>query len=273
MVDGSYWSWGDNRSGQQGKLASEVPYSNTPRVVISPANFVIADFRAEWVITLIGTNSGYHASSGIWVNYYFSGILPTGEIFSDVSLGGYDYGGASVSASTAIVSSTIGRIYQYGGPTGSCNTNYGRVRSDGQFGERWFVDPVQSGSKLLIDSTTTTSITGAISVKVNTPFTVQAANVKTNCFPTSELTFAWDKDGNGSYETPDTPTVGDTGYLGLNASFNFATAGRRNVRLALHLQRWIQVPRLLYQMATQRLHLLPLEVFTPGVQIVTVNWE
>ena len=226
MVDGSYWSWGDNRSGQQGKLASEVQYSNTPRIIISPLNFVINEIRTENTITLIGANSAYFAYSGYWDNYLFTNAgVTAGETFSDTSI--------NESNNMSLIATSSGRVFQYNGPTGSCLSRTGRVRSDGQFGERWFVDPVQSGSKLLIDSSTTTSITGAISVKVNTPFTVQAANVKTNCYPTSELTFAWDKDGNGSYETPDTPTVGDTGYLGLNASFNFATAGRRNVTLGV----------------------------------------
>ena len=228
MVDGSYWSWGDNRSGQQGKLASEVPYSNTPRVVITPANFVISDFRTQNTITLVGSNTAYYSSGGQFISNtfnYLNSLMPSGEVYAATSISSTGY--------YALISTSTGKLYQYGGPTGSCLSTTGRVRSDGQFGERWFVDPVQSGSKLLIDSTTTTSITGAISVKVNTPFTVQAANVKTNCYPTSELTFAWDKDGNGSYETSDTPTVGDTGYLGLNASFNFATAGRRNVTLGV----------------------------------------
>ena len=233
MVDGSYWSWGDNRAGQQGKLASEVPYSNTPRVVISPANFTITDFRAEHVIVLIGSNRIQYAYYGSWNDNLFGYMgIPSGEVISNAATFSYDYT-TDISVSSLLVATSAGRIYQGNGPTGSCGLTYGRVRSDGQFGERWFVDPVQSGSKLLIDSTTTTSITGAISVKVNTPFTVQAANVRTNCYPTSELTFAWDKDGNGSYETPDTPTVGDTGYLGLNANFNFATAGRRNVTLGV----------------------------------------
>ena len=233
MVDGSYWTWGDNRSGQQGKLAAEVPYSNTPRVVISPANFTIIDFRTEVVITLIGSNSAYYASEGAWSQSYFANLgVPSGEILSGASLSSYDEATYSW-INSSLVSTSTGKIYQGSGPTGSCLLTTGRVRSDGQFGERWFIDPVQSGSKLLIDSTTTTAISGAISVKVNTPFTLQAANVKTNCYATSELTFAWDKDGNGSYETPDTPTVGDTGYLGLNASFNFTTAGRRNVTLGV----------------------------------------
>ena len=234
MVDGSYWSWGDNRMGQQGKLAADVPYSNTPRVVISPANFTVTDFIADSTIILMGSNNAYYSYAGQWQTDYrlsYAGV-PTGENFASVSFTQYESTNY-VYNNSVLISTSTGKIYQGYGPTGSCLSTTGRVRSDGQFGERWFVDPVQSGSKLLIDSTTTTSITGAISVKVNTPFTVQAANVKTNCYPTSELTFAWDKDGNGSYETPDTPTVGDTGYLGLNASFNFATAGRRNVTLGV----------------------------------------
>ena len=232
-IDGSYWSWGDNRSGQQGKLASEVPYSNTPRVVISPAGFTINDLRAEAVITLIGSSSVYFASEGYWSQQLTVNAGSTsGEILSGASVATYDEASYSYFRSS-LYSTTTGRVYQSNGPTGSCLSSTGRIRSDGQFGDRWFIDPVQSGSKLLIDSTTTTSITGAISVKVNSPFTIQAANVKTNCYPTSELTFAWDKDGDGSYETPDTPTVGDTGYLGLNASFNFSSAGRRNVTLGV----------------------------------------
>jgi alpha-tubulin suppressor-like RCC1 family protein len=234
MQDGSYWSWGDNRAGQQGKLASEVPYSNTPRVVIIPANFEVLDIYVSSQIVLLGATGYYTSSGGGWTTYSWSDYGISGTLSRASFSATYSDYGTSIYRNSSIVADSEGRIFQiYGGATGSCNATGGRIRSDGQFGERWFIDPVQSGSKLYIDTSTTVSITGAISVKVNTAFTIQAANVKTNCYQTSELTFAWDKDGDGTYETSDTPTVGDTGYLGLNANFNFSSAGRRNVALGV----------------------------------------
>lgn len=233
MVDGSYWSWGDNRAGQQGKLASEVSYSNTPRVVITPSNFTVVDVRADNQITLIGSNASYYASYGRWQQISLQSLgADVSETINEISI--YSIRSSSdISISSFLLSTASGKVYQSGGPTGSCSNTSGRIRSDGQFGERWFVDPVQTGSKLYTDSATTIQVEGPLSVKVNTAFSLQAANVRTNCFPTTELTFAWDKDGNGTYETPDTPTVGDTGYLGLNASFDFTTPGRKVVTLGV----------------------------------------
>ncbi len=233
MLDGSYWSWGDNRAGQQGKLASEVPYSNTPRVLITPSNFEVVELIAESQLILLGTNRFYRSDSGQWslVSPINAG-LPADAILSSVSMSFFDTN-SDIYGWNFLFSDTSGKVYQNGGPTGSCSSTSGRIRSDGQFGERWFVDPVQTGSKLYIDATSTSQISGAISVKVNTAFTIQAANVRSRCYQTSEMKFAWDKDGDGTFETSDTATVGDTGYLGLNASFNFTTPGRRNVSLGV----------------------------------------
>lgn len=233
MVDGSYWSWGDNRAGQQGKLASEVSYSNTPRVVITPSNFTVTDVRTDHQIALIGSNSYFIANSGTWQQGTLQGFgADMSETIADISVFSTRYS-TDIYIVSHMVATASGKIFQNYGPTGSCSAPFARIRSDGQFGERWFVDPVQSGSKLYTDSATTIQIDGPLSIKVNTAFSLQAANVRTNCFPTTELVFAWDKDGNGTYETPDTPVVGDTGYLGLNASFNFTTAGRRVVTLGV----------------------------------------
>ncbi|MSX19469.1 MAG: hypothetical protein F2803_06105, partial [Actinobacteria bacterium] len=233
MVDGSYWSWGDNRGGQQGKLASEVPYSNTPRVVITPANFSVNDIQVDKQIVLIGTSQFYTSYNGNWqLNLAANAGLPNGSQISAFSGDGIDEISYSY-INGYLIADNSGNVYQYGGPTGSCGNNYGRIRSYGQFGETFLGDNVQSGSKFYIDSSTTSQISGAISVKVNTPFSLQVANVRTSCYQTSELSFAWDKDGNSTFETPDIATVGDTGYFGLNASLNFSTPGRRKITLGV----------------------------------------
>jgi alpha-tubulin suppressor-like RCC1 family protein len=234
MVDGSFWSWGDNRAGQQGKLASEVPFSNTPRVIISPVNFTVVDVRVDHQIILLGESIFFYANAGVWAQgASFSNLdAPVGESIVDLSVFSAR-GSTYIYPISFLIGTSSGRVYQTSGPTGSCSSTYGRIRSDGQFGERWFVDPVQSGSKLYSESATTVQIDGPLSVKVNTTFSLQVANVRTSCYQTSELQFAWDKDGNGSFETPDAPIVGDTGYLGLNATFNFSSAGRKVVSLGV----------------------------------------
>lgn len=125
------------------------------------------------------------------------------------------------------------KVYTYALETGNCGANGYRIRSDGAFGPVWYEDPLSYGTRLLTIGNNVTQVPDVVTVSVGETFTVQVANVRTRCYSASELTYAWDRDGNGTYETPDSAVLGETGYLALNGTFNFATAGRYSVGLGV----------------------------------------
>ncbi|MEI6250798.1 MAG: hypothetical protein WCP54_06530, partial [Actinomycetes bacterium] len=232
LAGGGVVTWGNNNTGQQGKSASEVPYLNTPRTLVTPGEVSVN--RVEGLdrgVVVYGstaskTQTAYYAHDGVWNEANFGDTsVPGSENIAAVYF--------DSSMNRKIVVATDFKVYQANLATGNCDTNNGRIRSDGAFGPVWQVDPLQYGTRLLISGSNVTNIPDVVSVMEGDTFTIQAANVRTKCYGASELTYAWDRDGNGTFETPDTPVLGDTGYLAVNGTFNFSAAGRYTIALGV----------------------------------------
>lgn len=231
---GQFVTWGRNDRGQQGKTPAEVPYLNTPRTLVTPGEINVT--RIDGIdrgVVAYGTNAAgietaYLAREGIWSevrNYISEANLPaTSGILSFYT---------DTNEYRAIIVDSDFKVYQRYMATGNCDSTNGRIRSDGAFGPVWYQDPLSYGTRLLTIGSNVTQVPDVVTVNVGDTFTVQVANVRTKCYSASELIYGWDRDGNGTYETPDTAVLGDTGYLALNATFNFATAGRYSVGLGV----------------------------------------
>jgi alpha-tubulin suppressor-like RCC1 family protein len=233
LTSGSVVTWGNNDVGQQGKSPAEVPYLNTPRTLVTPGEISVT--RVEGLdrgIVAYGTNdSGLKtaliAQNGSWQDVH--GYTTTGVPASAGILSFF----ADRPNYRMLIVDTDFKVYQQYLRTGNCNAESGRIRSDGAFGPVWYEDPLSYGTRLLTIGNNVTQVPDVVTVSVGDTFTVQVANVRTRCYSASELTYAWDRDGNGTFETPDTAVLGDTGYLALNGTFNFATAGRYSVALGV----------------------------------------
>lgn len=230
LTTGSVVTWGRNERGQQGKAPSEVPYLNTPRTLVTPGVISVTRIDAtDRGIVAYGTSdagraTAYLAMDGNW-NEVGGGYVPsTSGILSYYT---------DIAAYRLIIVDSDFKVYQQYLRTGNCNSENGRIRSDGAFGPVWYEDPLSYGTRLLTIGSNVTSVPDVVTVSVGDTFTVTVANVRTRCYSASELTYAWDRDGNGTYETPDTAVLGDTGYLALNGTFNFGTAGRYSVGLGV----------------------------------------
>lgn len=232
LAGGGVVTWGSNSTGQQGKSATEIPYLNAPRTLVTPGEVSVT--RVEGLdrgVVVFGstaskTQTAYYAHDGVWNEANFGDTsVPVSENIAAV------YFDSSVSRK--IVVTTDFKVYQAYLATGNCDNTNGRIRSDGAFGPVWQVDPLQYGTRLLISGSNVTNIPDVVSVMEGDTFTIQAANVRTKCYGASELTYAWDRDGNGTFETPDTPVLGDTGYLAVNGTFNFSSAGRYTIGLGV----------------------------------------
>jgi alpha-tubulin suppressor-like RCC1 family protein len=230
LTTGSVVTWGRNDRGQQGKVPAEVPYLNTPRTLVTPGEISVTRVDAtDRGIVAYGTNAAgrataYLAMDGSWHEVGNGYVPSTSGILS--------YYTDSAAYRLIIVDSDF-KVYQQYLRTGNCYSENGRIRSDGAFGPVWYEDPLSYGTRLLTIGNNVTQVPDVVTVSVGDTFTVQVANVRTRCYSATELTYAWDRDGNGTYETPDTAVLGDTGYLALNGTFNFANAGRYLVALGV----------------------------------------
>lgn len=233
---GDVWTWGNNSEGQQGKSASLIPFAAKPILAIMPVgqsgirwnisdrslSFLASDSQTvyiangtTWVSHNLSPYPGLPAISAISAYYYYSGNTYTPEYLLVLS-DGRIYGRSALY-------STIG----------NCTNAEGYIRSVGQFGPVSTNDAIQYSGLFLANDSSTVSINPTFSLKAGETSTLQVVQPRTNCYNVDELTYKWDLDGSESYLISGVPTLSQTGYQAFNATLNFATAGRKEVRLKL----------------------------------------
>lgn len=234
---GDLWAWGNNTGGQIAKDVSSLSSSNVPVLVTLP----VGETAAQWstdsdrlsflssdrLKILIPNDKGSWLSPIPLSNYFDL----QGQTVKRYSLyfysGGYIQDGIVVLANDKLVQKD-------GNSVGNCVSFSGTIRSGGQFGPASTDDALRYAGIFYSDSVGTIASTTTIAAKVNIAFTIQVANLQTNCFAIGELTYNWDLLGNGSYGPTVAPVLGNTGYLTLSANLNYSTIGRKTISLRVN---------------------------------------
>ncbi len=234
-MDGSIWSWGNNRNYQLGKDSTLIPYAISPILAILPVGvtgtiFGISVNRIAFVSN--DSKTVYTTSGTSWYGWNIEshGYTTVTDIASISTYYGYD----GSYPYRFVVAQSDGKVWsQDSYAYGNCTSNYGFIRSVGQFGSVSTDDSLRySGIFLQTDSGTST-VNQTFSMKVGETATIQVVQPRTSCYEVSELVYNWDLDGSGNYAVPGTSSLSQTGYQAFNAVLNFPTAGRKEVRLKL----------------------------------------
>jgi len=233
--DNEVWAWGSNSNGQIGKDPNAILSSNSPILVILPVGITPKNWNTESErLSFISSNglSLYITDTlGGWRAVSFASNFAIGSE-TVVNFSGYSY---SSWISHGLVVLSNNQIVQMGGSSiGNCIATNGTIRSIGQFGPVSTNDAIKYAGIFYSDSSGTISTGTSISAKVDTAFSIQVANLQTNCYTIGELNFKWDLAGSGSYSMIASPVLGNTGYLTLSANMNYSTAGRKNVSLQIN---------------------------------------
>lgn len=233
---GDVWTWGNNSEGQQGKSPSLIPYAAKPILAILP----VGQNGMKWNIndkslSFLASDSQtvYIASGATWLSHSFY-ANPAISAISAISA--YYYWGASTYTSEYLLVLSDGRIYgrsENYNTVGNCTSNAGYIRSVGQFGPVSTDDAIQYSGLFLANESSTVSINATFSLIAGETSTLQVVQPRTNCYNVDELSYKWDLDGSESYLTTGVPRLSQTGYQAFNAVLNFATPGRKEVRLKL----------------------------------------
>lgn len=234
-MDGNIWSWGNNRNYQLGKDSTLIPYATSPILAILPVGVtgVIFGVSVNRIAFVSNDSKTVYTTSG--TSWYGWNIQTNGytNVTDIVSISTY-YGYSNPYPVRFVVAQSDGKVwsqddYSYG----NCTSDYGYIRSVGQFGAVSTDDSLRySGIFLQTDSGTST-VNQTFSMKAGETATIQVVQPRTNCYNVDELVYNWDLDGSGNYAVPGTSSLSQTGYQAFNATLNFATAGRKEVRLKL----------------------------------------
>lgn len=232
---GKVWTWGSNSYGQLAKDTNLISSSNAPILAIMPVGIEAIQWNllSERISFLASDKRTIYVGSpfGGWVSLQldvasntFSGSVST--YTSGTSFYSYlNYG---------IMETSDGRIYSNSRYSiGNCTSSGGYVRSVGQFGPVSTDDALVYSGIFLQNDSSTTSVGTTISLKVNETATLQVVQPRSSCYGVSELTYLWDLDGTDNYAVPGTSSLSQTGYKAFNATLNFASAGRKEVKLKL----------------------------------------
>jgi alpha-tubulin suppressor-like RCC1 family protein len=230
---GDVWTWGNNSGGQQGKSGTLIPYSAKPILAILP----IGQKGISWNIndkslSFLASDSQtvYVAAGTTWQSHFF------GAVNSIASISAYYYWVGGTYTPEYLLVQSDGRIYGNSGNysnIGNCTGTQGYVRSVGQFGPVSTDDAITYSGIFLANDSTTVSVNPTFSLKTGETSTLQVVQPRTSCYNVDELTYKWDLDGSENYLISGVPTLSQTGYQAFNAVLNFATAGRKEIRLKL----------------------------------------
>lgn len=233
------WAWGLNNSGQIAKDPAAIQTSNKPILLILPVGVTPGSWNTEnnRLTFINSTGQTFYApdGTGTWRAGQFESRFALGNE-QVVNFSGNIYAPSDYSyVSSGLVVLSNNQLMQYGGSSiGNCLAPYGTIRSVGQFGPVSTDDATKYGGIFYSDALGTISTGTSISAKVDNAFSIQVANLQTNCYTIGELNFKWDLTGSGSYSTVASPVLGNTGYLTLNANLNYSSAGRKNVSLQIN---------------------------------------
>lgn len=227
--NGNVWTWGNNGNGRLGKDPTLIPYAISPILAILP----VGARPIKWGISqnslaFVAEDSKtvYAAYSTLWQQRTYSvSMANMSGGFSAWSDPSYTYSYVAIQSD--------GRIYSEGSMIGNCSNGYGFIRSVGQFGPVSTDDTVQYSGVILQTDSGTSTVGNTFSMKVGETSTIQVVQPRTSCYAVDELVYNWDLDGSGSYATPATSSLSQTGYQAFNAALNFSTAGRKYVKLRL----------------------------------------
>ena len=233
-ITNEVWAWGLNSSGEIAKDPTAIQSSNQPILIILPVGVTPGSWNTE------SGRLGFLNSNGL--SFYttnYSGGWGVVQFASYFSLGTekvVNFSGYSESGylGTSMVVLSNNQILQRSGVVGNCISSTGTIRSTGQFGPVSTDDATKYAGIFYSDASGTISTGTSISAKVDTAFSIQVANLQTNCYTIGELNFKWDLTGSGSYSTVASPVLGNTGYLTLSANLNYSSAGRKNVSLQIN---------------------------------------
>jgi alpha-tubulin suppressor-like RCC1 family protein len=238
---GALWSWGSNSSNQQGKDSTLIPFSITPILGILPVGVTGSVWGlSQYQIAFISSDSKtvFAASSSSWSSQNVEqSALPEGNLLAGFS--GYIW----VTVGYMVIESALfltptGKVYvhyRYGNPNyaANCVGTNGFARSVGQFGPISTDDAIRFSGLYLENESTTVATNQTFSLKVGETITLQVVQPRTNCYNVDELAYKWDFDGSQQYRTNGNLLLSQTGYRALNATLNFSTPGRKEVRLKL----------------------------------------
>ena len=234
---GDVWTWGNNSGGQQGKSGTLIPYSAKPILAILP----IGQKGISWNIndkslSFLASDSQtvYVAAGTTWESHVFNST--GGAVNSIASISAYYYWVGGTYTPEYLLVRSDGRIYGNSGNysnIGNCTGTQGYVRSVGQFGPVSTDDAITYSGIFLANDSTTVSVNPTFSLKTGETSTLQVVQPRTSCYNVDELTYKWDLDGSENYLISGVPTLSQTGYQAFNAVLNFATAGRKEIRLKL----------------------------------------
>jgi alpha-tubulin suppressor-like RCC1 family protein len=238
--NGKVWTWGDNSNGQLAKDSTLIASANAPILAILPVGSVprtwgfnynrisffdsdgrsafVGSGRGGWIVTDTSDEFSYKTDLvDVSINYvlFYSGNTPISYVGSGVAL------------------SATGEIYSYNTAIGNCTSATGRVRSVGQFGPISTDDNLTYSGIFLQNDSGTSSINTTFSLKVGESATLQIVQPRTSCYGVNELGYKWDLDGSGNFTTNATSSLSQTGYQAFNATLNYSTAGRKEIRLKL----------------------------------------
>ena len=218
-ASGKVFGWGGNSNGQLARNPEAKAFSNVP-IQIGAVTTAI-----KVVATDSGPTSSFITSDGKiynWGSYYgnYSGensysptLLPKPDDQSTkiVSGAGYQNGQAFIGQDGSIWTRGLyGRDGNCGAEANSYPTwingrmqaarNLVRVFSTGQFGSTYSEDELSinslktsDGSVLKLDGS------GLVSLLAGDSISIEAARPSSKCFSTSELSFAWELDGDGDF--------------------------------------------------------------------------
>jgi alpha-tubulin suppressor-like RCC1 family protein len=237
LSDGTLWSWGYNANGQAGKDSSQISQLNAPALVPVPNGATVSRVASEFapyanmgnslqIYLKNGSNQNqiYHFVNGNW-----NEIRPPSESGSLVQA---VIGGTYWMTQYFYVDES-GEVFSVG-LTGNCgDTTTSRITSTGQFGPAYSYDSLIISSTYLQEGNNVTTVIGnALNETAGHQFSLQISGVHTRCYADpSQLTFAWDLEGTGSYTTPTGLTVANTGYLVIQTPLQYSAAGRYKVGL------------------------------------------
>ncbi len=239
-ANGKVWTWGSNSDGQLAKDSSLITSANAPILAILPMGASPRVWGINYERISFFDSDGrsvYSGSSkGGWVLSDTYNLFSSRTDIVNLSVRHIQYNsGNTVYAyvHSGVGLTATGELYASGTAVGNCTSASGRVRSVGQFGPVSTDDNLTYSGIFLQNDSGTSSINTTFSLKVGESATLQIVQPRTSCYGVSELTYKWDLDGSGNFATAAVSSLSQTGYQAFNATLNYASAGRKEVRLKL----------------------------------------